>query len=393
MHNRVYETVVFGRNGNLARIQNAGWSVPEEHWTWSDGESATLKLVAPVAPHGFFLELDWSPARRFPYISLQSVHIELKSRILDCISVARDGHYAVFCPALPDDKKSLTIRFQFPNAFRPSEFENNSKDSRLLALAFRRLRILVLDQPWSATPGNLSCDKITYSDVAGMQKQAEQLTGVQLQQMLRRFEMLAGNCDFGLAARAFQFENLSLLRFGGASAAYSIKGLENDFVGIGDKISLFIGPDPLKEWMVRDELGLIFHTGKSSLNTEQQTVERSFSGYADFLRRKLLEDLDEGKKIFIFADHKDVVTRSVAEVLPLYLSLRRRSRGALLWVCPALNDPEAKGSVRENFPGLAVGQLDVTAPPSLVGGGITLSGWLTVLCNAWKIFTSHDGMG
>jgi hypothetical protein len=41
------------------------------------------------------------------------------------------------------------------------------------------------------------------------------------------------------------------------------------------------------------------------------------------------------------------------------------------------------------LPGLAVGQLDLTAPPVLVGGGITVSGWLEVLCNAWNVFCAQ----
>jgi hypothetical protein len=223
-----------------------------------------------------------------------------------------------------------------------------------------------------------------------MRQQAEKISGVALDDLCHRFEMLAGNCDMGLALREMSFEKLSLLRFGGATVNTAMKGLENDFGSVGQRISLSVAENPMREWMVRDDFGLLFHSGQSSLKTDRASVERGFPRYVEFLRRKLVEDLDEANKVFVYADHRDCsLSRGLEDVLPLYLALRRRSGANLLWVCPSGHDPDARGSVQEVLPGLAVGQLDLTAPPVLVGGGITVSGWLEVLCNAWNVFCAQ----
>jgi hypothetical protein len=229
--------------------------------------------------------------------------------------------------------------------------------------------------------------RIQSMDNAPMVAEAEQGTGVPLRDLLHGFEMLAGNCDMGLALRSFGFDKISLLRFAGASPAVAMKGLETEFSGIGQRISLSIANNPMKEWMVSDEFGLRFHSGQSSEQVEHDTLMKKFRPYAELLRRKFLEDVVTGEKVFVYADHKDHnVSRSVEEVLPLFLALRRHSRANLLWVTPASNDPEKRGTVTEVLPGLAHAQLDMFAPPILIGGGITVPGWLTVLCNAWNLF-------
>jgi hypothetical protein len=386
MKTSVCTIITFGLKGNSSDFQVAGWSAPEDSFTWSDGNVALLNVLAPDAPFGFFLEVDWSPAKPFPYISQQTVIVRINCRVVCCLSVDKPGLFAFFCPPHPSREKRMQIAFEFPNAFRPCDY-HLSTDERLLAVSFRCIRIMALKEPWRVSPSEAYRARISYSDVLGMRRQAESISGVTLEELLHGFEMLAGNCDMGLALRELGFEKLSLLRFGGATVATAIKGLETDFVGVGQRISLSVANDPNREWMVKDESGLLFHSGQSSLKTDRANVEAGFPRYAEFLRRKLVEDLDESAKVFVYADHTDcAVSRSLGDVLPLYLALRRRSGARLLWVYPAGNDAHARGSVREILPGLAYGQLDLTAPPVLVSGGITVAGWLEILCGAWQAF-------
>ncbi len=385
MNTEIIQTLKFGLNGSAEDSQLSGWSSPENGYTWSDGSIALIGIGAPDAPFGFFLEVDWQPALRAPYLSRQIVIVEINSQIVGTFAIDRAGPFAFLCPPQRKSARRLIVGFRFQNAFRPCDF-GSSPDRRNIALAFSAIRVLVLKQPWKITDGRPSCAKIGYSDIPGLKRQAEQITGVPLDELLHGFEMLVGNCDMGLALREFGFEKLSLLRFGGATVRTAIVGLEDDFAGIGETISLSVADNPMQEWMVRDSTGLLFHTGQSSQEVDRATVERTFPTYAAYLRRKLLEDLDEASKVFVFADHRVYGSaRSVEDVLPLYLALRRRSGAKLLWVYPAAAEISAKGAVQEILPGLAIGQLDLTAPPVLVGGGITVSGWLAVLCNAWRV--------
>lgn len=385
MKNFVSQTVTFGRSGNSGDATIAGWYLPEDEHTWSKERYCSVWLDAPKAQFGYFIEVDWQPFLAPPFITQQVVRVEINAHIINSFSIDRGGLFAFYCPPLPADHTRLVVGFHFTNAARPNDF-GPSSDSRSLALCFRRLRVIVLSEPWRITPGQIVRSRITATEIRGIKDQAEEMAGAPLDAILHGFEMLCGNCDLGLALRAMDFETLSLLRFGGATVTSAIKGLESDFSGIGCQISLSIADNPIKEWMVRDDYGLMFHSGQSSESVDRSEMEKKFPVYVEFLRRKFIEDVDAGCKVFVFADHKDFAKRSIENVLPLYLALGRRSSASMLWVVAASHDSESKGSVRQILPGLAVAQLDLVAPPLLVGGSITVSGWLSVLCNAWRVF-------
>jgi hypothetical protein len=386
MQTQIQATIDFSKDGNSRDVTIAGWSIQEPSHVWSIGSHSTICLDTPVAPFGFFIEIDWQPAVRPPFITQQMVIIEVNGRMVKACSLGRPGIYAYYCQPLDTQERRMMITFHHPNAFAASEFDH-AREKRKLALRFRRLRILTLAEPWRIANGASSAMRIKSMDNARMIAEAERATGVALNDLLHGFEMLAGNCDMGLALRSLGFEKISLLRFAGATPAVAIKGLETNFDGIGQKISLSVADNPMKEWMVSDAFGLRFHSGQSSEQVEHDVLMKKFRPYAELLRRKFLEDVVSGEKVFVYADHKEhSVTRGIEEVLPLFLALRRRTTANLLWVCPAANDPAQRGVVTEILPGLAQAQLDMFAPPILIGGGISVPGWLTVLCNAWLSF-------
>jgi len=244
--------------------------------------------------------------------------------------------------------------------------------------------------------GEIFNSRITAYQNSAIIEQASDMLGCPLFEALHDFEVIGGNCDMGLALRSLGYESLSFLRFGGASAAAAIQGLETEFAGLGEDLSLEIADNPFLEWMVSDKIGLRFHSGLSSNTVTEEEVRKRFPLFIRRLRDKFLEDLRDGTKIFVFSDHKDVsVTRTIEYIMPLYLAFRRKTKSPLLWVCPALNDPSQRGSVREILPGLYMGHLDLVAPPVLIGGGISVAGWVNVICNAWLAIhlpSGHDGV-
>lgn len=384
MTTQIHDIIDFGKSGNAPDYMSDGWSVMESDGCWTIGAASTIAIPRPDAPFGFFLEMEFTPNLRFPFKTSQILVIECEGRTVGSFTIDRSGIFAVFVPPVAGTDSKVLMRFIHPSYFRPSVF-GNTAEGRELAFKFKRIRVMVLSTAWMGVHRKIANSKIQSVRIEEIVKEAQLITGMPIKELLNNFEVLAGNGDMGLALREIGYEWLSLLRFAGATPAVAIRGLENDFEGVGKEIRAEIAPNPMKEWMVNDGFGLRFHSGQSSLQVPEADLLKWFPGYAEPLRTKLMEDLDESNKIFVFADHRDMNSaRSIEYVLPLYLALRRRSSAPLLWVCPSRNDLALKGSVVEVLPGLAIADLDLTAPPVLIGGGITVTGWVTVLCNAWN---------
>ncbi len=384
MSTQVQEVIGFELGGNASGVQMDGWSLPEDEGCWSLGASSRIRITRPRAPFGFFLEVELTPHLLFPFRMSQALIIECDGRVCGSHTIDRPGVFAFFIPPGDTASGAMTVRFIHPSSFRPSDFRSGA-DRRDLAFKFKRIRVLTLASAWLRVQRPTAKGRIASVDYDGIMEEARGLTGIPAKELFSQFEMIAGNCDLGLALRTLGYEWLSLLRFAGATPEVAIRGLETDFRGAGQDIAAEIAENPAREWMVRDAFGLRFHSGQSSNDVTEAELLKRFPRYAERLRSKLAEDLDESRKIFVFADHREMnAVRSLEYVLPLYLALRRRTSAPLLWVCPARNDPERRGNVVEVLPGLAMAELDLTAPPVTIGGGITVSGWVTVLCNAWN---------
>jgi hypothetical protein len=386
MRTSIASVIDFRAGCNARAVQGSGWSVAEVEHTWAIGARSTLSLEAPQAPHGYFLEIDWTPLLCPPLVPAQFVAVSVDGKIVWRSFVVRAGTVALRCPQPADHAARIQVTFEHPDGFRPSDLFGQN-DARQMSLAFHRIRILPLLEPWPTALLRSSSLRIRGETVEEVAREAERAAGNNLRETFGAFEMLAGNCDMGLAMRAFGYESLSLLRFGGAGAKAAQRGLETDFSGIGERIDADVADNPQREWMIDDALGLRVHSGQSSLNTEKSQVLKRFGPYARRLARKLIEDVEEGTKTFVVADHRDLsATLTPEEVMPLFLSLRRRGGRRMLWVRAAGGESRAPGSVMELLPGLAQANLEVLAAPLTSGGSITLSGWATVLVNALQVF-------
>jgi hypothetical protein len=220
-------------------------------------------------------------------------------------------------------------------------------------------------------PGHTSTD---------LRTAAEQQTGLPLNELLSKFEAVAGNCDMGLALRDVGYESLSLLRFAGATASVAIRGIETQFAGIGERLRGQIADNPIAEWMIIDEFGLRYHSHQSSREVSETDVIFAQRRHLTILQRKFAEDVADGEKIFVYSDHYTV--RPVETAMALFLALNRHRPNRMLWVCP--DDKEEFGRVVELLPGFFRASLNIFAPP-IIAGHITVGGWLTVLCNTWQL--------
>jgi hypothetical protein len=390
MRNSIAETLTFGAGGNAAAHQGAGWSVAEESHTWATDARSQLSLDAPDAPHGFVLEVSWVPLLDPPFTPGQSVSIEVNGRPVARTCVVRGGVSGFFCPPPQRTEAKLVVDFAHPDCICPAERFGHD-DGRLLALAFHRVRILVLDEPWRRIDGPVCDVAIGGADFAEVAAHAAAAVGRPVHELFRAFEMLAGNCDMGLALRALGHESLSLLRFGGALPDAALRGLDTGFADIGTVARAYVAGSAISEWMIEDAVGLRVHTGKSSLEMDEAGVVRAYAPHVRRLAQKFMEDAEAGEKVFVLADQKNLgATRALDAALPLYLALGRHGGGRMLWVCPAGSYGPPPGSVREVLPGLAWADLDVLAAPATANGSVSVSGWASVLVNAWRVFNLGD---
>jgi hypothetical protein len=111
-----------------------------------------------------------------------------------------------------------------------------------------------------------------------------------------------GGCEFGILQNNFGAEPLGLLRWATIELDCLIRGVRAGFEGLGDDDTLELHPQGHPDWQIKDRAyGIqIDHTNlfRDRITAEQAKpqVQRNLA----FLRRKFLEDLRSGEKIFVY---------------------------------------------------------------------------------------------
>jgi hypothetical protein len=174
--------------------------------------------------------------------------------------------------------------------------------------------------------------------------------------LLSAFESLGEDSEFGLLHRRYLVEPpLSLFRWGGAPVARLIEGRDNNFAGLAESDSTDLVWDGT-EYFLRTPF-VTMHT--------QYRVEQDEAGQAEIprcgratlriLRRKLLKDIADAKRIFVFKSLDPDFSRP--EMYRLRTTLRRHGPACVLCVSLArLGRPV--GRAERLARGLYAGYLD-----------------------------------
>ena len=272
------------------------------------------------------------------------------------------------------DTAPLRFVFDHPDARRPADF-GNEEDVRQLAVCFRRLLL-------SPILGHLDTTRadpipgLTAADIGA-------LTGSPAVQFMQRFESLGDNCEFGLVQRRCGAEPLGLLRFANLELRQLLNGLELRFEGLGERAGLefWLSDGARREYVVRDRrYALVFHTFLYQGEISEDELLEKQSRRLGFLVRKLLQDLENGEKLFVC---KRNIPLTESEILALHAALKRFGSNTLLWVVPADDDHPA-GCVDQILPGLLRGYVDRFAPYENAHD-LSLEPWLSVCVNAAKL--------
>lgn len=169
--------------------------------------------------------------------------------------------------------------------------------------ARRRLSLIEMSDP-------------SWPDLQGLRKETEELAesarynttpmSAETEALFSRFESLGSSCEFGLLQRYWGAEPLGLLRWASTDPSGLAKMLRNRFPGIGKPETLVVrvdrNPEGLEEYFVGDGRFFQMHAHIAPTAMSEERVRKLMSARIQMLSGKLLDDLYDGEKIFVFKD-------------------------------------------------------------------------------------------
>ncbi len=208
-----------------------------------------------------------------------------------------------------------------------------------------------------------------------------------MREIMARFQSLGDNCEFGLLQRWARVETLDLLRFASfygqldQSLRLTINAISDGFSGLGDPASIISelhGAVPPRQFMVKEtRWQLLYHTDYDEREIEPDALHRQQVRVLQFKRRKLLEDLQEAHRVFVWKSNLPVSERDLRD---LVACLRRYGPNLLLWVTIADQD-HPPGLVEYLGDGLLKGHIGRFAPYG-AADDIDVAPWYAMCRNA-----------
>ncbi len=367
----------FGANGNSKTFATVGWAEPEALETWSIGQKASLSIPRPEKPATYVMVIKLRPHVVGERLKSQRLRIVANGVSVGEFLVARQTQRACLIPwSIIAGSAAFEVEFHTPDAARPADF-GASPDRRQLGVALVTLTLYpdrfmdeINDEPVS----------VDIATVIG----ADQLP---LHDLLRRFESLGQNCEFGLVQRQCQAEPLGLLRFSSTPLPNLLNALEAGFEGIGTAESTEVNISANgREYMIKDtRFGFLYHAWVKTGEMAVEDILRRELRRVPFLVSKLLEDIEAGEKTFVF---KGMGAMPEEEVYPLAVALRRYGPNTLLFV--NISDADHPGgTVEMRAPGFLVGYLDRFSP-SEDASDFLLSQWVKLCKTTYRLRLATD---
>jgi hypothetical protein len=384
-HPAILLTIGFGSLGNSADHKLSGWQNPERGFTWTSGTQSSLSFARPDSAGRYGLELQVSPFVFHRKLTAQRLTVNVNGDNIATFTVAHDQVLSCEIPwSVLERHEQCLVEFELPDASKPIDI-SGVPDSRSLALAFEVVRVVELEEEKKEKASVVSRANGRSHPSGSPRSNSKSADGAAadtaLKELMMRFESLGEDCEFGLVQRRCGAEPLGLLRFSSTPLPKLINALDAKFEGLGrhDLIQIELSSNG-REYMVLDKrFGLYYHAWVMAGEKSPTEIHSRECARLPFLARKLIEDLQESEKLFVYRGMKPLAE---PDVLKLVASMRTYGPTTLLWVEAVTDDDRGvAGSVEELAPGLLKGNIDRFAPLNNAHD-FSLEAWIEVCRNA-----------
>ncbi len=347
--------ISFRRGGNSDAFVREGWQPCEAGYRWSYGDSSVLALPPVAASRRFTLTFYCDPA---PITGVrQNLTLALNGVALAVVQPQRTVPQALVVPGeIVNQSGDNILALHCSNALTPGEHSPDSRESRPIAFAWRRLELTPDETPMIGEPAPLA--------------EADPHT-LPMASVVGLYQSLGQNCELGLFQRRCGAEPFGLLRFASMFPDQLVQGLRTRFAGVGGADNLMLAPaQPGGELMGHHAAPeFLYHTFKNERDVDVAEFHGKEAQRLGYLARMLLEQLDNDQKIFVRRGGFE----ANGEIWALYRLLRAFNREArLLMVQQA---PERGGCVERLAPNLYRGFVSKFADPEDVPGTLPYEDW------------------
>jgi hypothetical protein len=391
----VSELVInFGGTGNSLSYLGGGWARPEEKFTWAVGQESHLILPLGREATEFVLMMNVIPFVHPPALPAQRLIVSVDETTIGTASISRPAVLAWRIPAglLRRRTERTLVTLSHPDVTRPSDV-SETVENRELAFSVSEMKIYSLPAPMAAghplplglTLGGIVSPGFGIQPGVELTEWVKQRTALSLSELVTNFESIGENCEFGLVQRRCDAEPLGLMRFAGSYSNKIVRGIELEFEGIGEPADiapmLEDGGAARREFMIHErKYGLVYHTFVYEGERTVELMRQQEAMRLQFLRRKFVEELDAGEKIFVFKSGAAVLE---SEILPLFMALNRKQSNTLLWIVP--EEPgRPSGTVEILMNGLLKGYIDRFAPAGNAHD-FSFEAWLRLCVHAFLL--------
>lgn len=364
--------IEFGRGGSSDAYRRSGWSEPEPRHTWTIGTESTLEFPRPTLPGDYTLVLELGPFVWKERLPVQHLTVLANGSEVGDFSICEPAALECTVPwSLIEGREWVSLTFRHPDAARPIDI-NGVPDHRELALAFETLS-LFRHLDGTTAPG--------FRPELG-DSGAVDFDDLPLEQLMMRFESLGENCEFGLAQRRCGAEPLGLLRFASAPLPVLLAGLKARFEGVGDpdQIEIRVSGNHQEYLVVDRRYGFLYHPWVLVGEADPEDIRRREEKRLPFLTRKLIEDLTEARKIFVYRGMRRLPQPLV---LRLVAAMREYGPTTLLWI-ELQDDGHPAGTIEPLTAGLLKGYIDRFAPGENAHA-LSLDCWIGLCRNACRL--------
>jgi hypothetical protein len=426
-------TIGFGPGQPGAAGLGPFWHTDADGLVWSAGRLCHLDLPLPPEPGPIALRIalavltvqDLLPSQRVCILADGVVlgQFRLRGETVLCLAVPRE---------LTEGRAQIRLSFHLPDAIAMRAFAG-ADPQHAYALT---LDWIALERPPARLHAALAlrgddmedrpplAASARFLDLGAEELRAAVLaeTGIKPAELMRGFESLGDNCAFGLAQRKAGAEILGLLRFANTKLRALLTGLADSFKAAtvaGDiDLTLHSEGNPREYMLGIKRYGIRWHTLVHENEAEAETVDREQKIKLGFLRRKFMEGLRSGRKIYslvrseprkvavvmpgfaaprVGTGHRGLIPMwdpplsyevpppplSVAEAQTVLLELNRAGPNTLLYFVPCTRG-RASGTVELLAPGLMRGYMSsfVITP---TGEDPNDLDWVRVAANAWLL--------